>query len=216
MIIDATRLCGTGALATLLVAMSLAAPMAQSVPRDSDGVSMELGEWRDIETDQFLTNLADLFDLDVFRAQRRWRDNRIVHQRGRFMGGSFLIQHVPIGGYNAGTTARWLQSDQKRKSVERYFEKKSERFAIVGERGVQKRGDRRGWILQARRQSDGRICTFVSILLLSREKANTNSQFVADYDLYDTVVRMADCSVAERPLDRTEKLVGRLKIVSRR
>lgn len=195
--------------AMLTAATGMPGTTAEAADRDISGKRTEFSKWRKIGTGALVIDFSGLRAMHISRAQERWRDKRMVQQRGWFEGGWFLVRHLPARVFGLRTTEGYIEPTLSENVVKRFFKRKKQRFVIEAERAVQKPGDRRGWLHRARGLSDGRICRFASLAFLSKD-GETRSD---GGEGFDTIVIVSDCS-GKRTLDDFEDFALRLRLAS--
>ncbi len=202
-------LSGLIATAVLTATAGMDSSAAGTVDRDISGQRIELSKWRKIEAGTLVIDVSDLGPMRISKAQERWRNKRIVQQRGWFEGGWLLVEHSPEGLFGPRTTEAYTKPDLSENVLKRFFKRKKQHFVIEAERAVQKPGDRRGWLRRARGLPDGRTCRFASLAFLGK-----GAEDRADgREVFDTLITVSDCS-GKRTLDDFENFALQLRLAS--
>ncbi len=202
-------LSGLIAAAVLTAMAGMDGSVAGTVDRDISGQRIELSKWRKIEAGTLVIDVSGLGPMRISKAQERWRNNRVVQQRGWFEGGWLLVEHSPAGLFGPRTTEAYADPALSENVLKRFFKRKKQRFVIEAERAVQKPRDRRGWLRRARGLPDGRTCRFASLAFLSK-----GAEHRADgREVFDTIITVSDCS-GKRTLDDFENFALQLRLAS--
>ena len=175
--------------------------------KDTGGTTMHLSQWKSIQPQELVINIADLDGIVISEPQSQIRDNRILHQRARFDGaGTVRIQHHQVFGYSQHVTRQLNDREDAKADVDRFYKRQNQKIVHREARKISS-GSRGGWLTSVYIPDAAQTCFLARVGFLGDTNKPTP---VGEY--YDTVVRFRDCS-GKRSMDDVEAFLNGMKIV---